>query len=448
MTATSPRPDAAAPPLARFEFTRRTLDPSSGRVRLFYRLWLDGRRHDLEERFEFGPGPGAGDARDEALAAALDLLHWAAGVSYWKTACRGVVAFGERAPDDWQAAALETLYRDGLAELAWRNDLGRRYWPAFTAGVRAAPRAGAAGLPGDAVLVPMGGGKDSLVALERVRRRGVEPETVQVGSAGLIGRVAARAGTRHLRVERRLAPELAALNAAGAVNGHVPVTAINAAALIVLALLRGRGAVVFANERSADHPTLIGDDGVAVNHQFAKSFAFETLLAEWIRRYVATDLAVFSILRRDRELAVCREFASLTNYHDVFSSCNRNFHLDGTRTARWCGDCPKCRFVFLGLAPFLAPARMRAIFGTDLLADPGQRPGFEALLALDGALPFECVGEPDEARAALRLLGAAPAWREHAVVRTLQHRLQGAAVPDAAALMQPAGPHLIPDRFA
>jgi len=41
MTATSPRPDAAAPPLARFEFTRRTLDPSSGRVRLFYRLWLD-----------------------------------------------------------------------------------------------------------------------------------------------------------------------------------------------------------------------------------------------------------------------------------------------------------------------------------------------------------------------------------------------------------------------
>jgi hypothetical protein len=293
----------------------------------------------------------------------------------------------------------------------------------------------------------MGGGKDSLVALERVRACGIEPGTAQVGSSELIEQVAARAGTRHRRIGRRLPPELAALNADGALNGHVPITAINAAALTVGALLWNTGTVVFANERSADEPTLVTADGVPVNHQFAKSFEFEQLFGQWLGRYIASDLNVFSLLRRDRELAVCREFAALSTYHDVFSSCNRNFHLDGPRTARWCGNCPKCRFVFLGLAPFMTPARMRDIFGSDLLAAPDPCDGFEALLGLDCARPFECVGEADEARAAVSLLAASEHWSRHPVVESLSRRLAGTSVPSAEDLMRPSGPHRIPDRF-
>jgi hypothetical protein len=131
----------------------------------------------------------------------------------------------------------------------------------------------------------------------------------------------------------------------------------------------------------------------------------------------------------------------------VFSSCNRNFHLDGPRTARWCGDCPKCRFVFLGLAPFVTPARLARIFGRDLLDDAAQRDGFAALMALDGPRPFECVGEADEARAALRLVAEAAPWRDHAVVRALAPRLEGLAIPPADALMRASGPHRIPGRF-
>ncbi|MDX1626510.1 MAG: hypothetical protein R3323_08345, partial [Wenzhouxiangellaceae bacterium] len=308
-------------------------------------------------------------------------------------------------------------------------------------GPRAAP---ALGLSGRA-LVPMGGGKDSLVALERLRATGAEIETVQVGEASLIRRVAARTGLPHRMIRRRLPAGLARLNERGALNGHVPITAINAAVLVVAALAWKFDRVVFANERSADSPTLVAPDGREINHQYAKSLDFEAAFDERVRADVAADLAVFSLLRRDRELGVCREFAGLERYHDVFSSCNRNFHLDGARTERWCRECPKCRFVYLALAPFLPPGRLRAIFGADLLDDAASVDGFAALLELDGHRPFECVGEAVEARSALAALSEDTRWSGHAVVRALAPRLESVDVPDLAALVEPGGPHRIPD---
>jgi hypothetical protein len=156
-------------------------------------------------------------------------------------------------------------------------------------------------------------------------------------------------------------------------------------------------------------------------------------------------MTVFSLLRRDRELAVCREFAHLRQFHQVFSSCNRNFHLDGPRTGRWCCDCPKCRFVYLGLAPFLPPARLQEIFTADLLDDERQLEGFRQLLALDGQKPFECVGEAAEARSAILALSRRADWSGHVVVRSLAPLLNGLNVPELEDLCQPAGPHLIPD---
>ncbi len=429
------------------EFTSREFDPDSGDLRLHWRLFGNDQDLFLEERFGFGRATPHVSPDHPSFQAALDLLHWIAGVSYWKVACRGEIRFAAGRPDAFQADALALIYQHGLAEMAWVNQLQGRYWPDFDAADRSGPTgAPALGLGGRA-LVPMGGGKDSLVALERVRARGIETETVQVGAAPLIGRVAERAGTRHRVIRRRLAPELAALNAGGALNGHVPITAINAATLVIAALIWNFDAVVFANERSADAPTLTTPDGRPVNHQFAKSHAFERLLGEWIARYVADDLAVFSLLRRDSELAICREFAELTAYHDVFSSCNRNFHLEGPRTARWCGECPKCRFVFLALAPFMEVQGLKTIFGRDLLAEAGQADAFAELLELAGPRPFECVGEAGEARAALGALAADARWRDHAVVRELMTRVRGIQLPDLHTILRPEGPDCIPERF-
>lgn len=429
------------------EFTSREFNPESCQVRLRWRLFGKGPTMDLEERFDFVHTTGRISSRHPSFQAALDLLHWLAGVSYWKIACRGEVRFAAGRPDQFQANALAQIYQHGLAELAWRNQLEGRYWPEF--GPAESGKTADAPVLGQSsrVLVPMGGGKDSLVALERVRARGIGHETVQVGSAPLIGRVADSAGTRHHVIRRELAPELASLNAAGALNGHVPITAINAAALVVAALLWDFDAVVFANERSADTPTLTTPEGQPVNHQFAKSYTFEQMLGQWINRYIAGDLAVFSLLRRDSELGICREFAALTRYHNIFSSCNRNFHLEGPRTERWCGECPKCQFVFLAMAPFMDVESMQAIFGRDLLAEPAQADAFAALLELEGPRPFECVGEAGEARAALGALAVDARWRNHAVVRELARRLRGIQLPDLDSVLAPSGADRIPERF-
>lgn len=425
-----------------FVFAGHRWDRHSGRLRLDYRL--DGRL--LSEYFHFplpDLAPPLSAQRDAALAAALNLLHWVAGISYWKAGCPSAVEFAANAPNPAQAAWLNHLYREGLGEFAWHNGLDPADFEVFRGVDERELTATAAGL-NEGYLVAMGGGKDSLVAWARLTQRGIKPMSAQIGTAPLIMAVAERLNAPHWRIERRLDPALKRLNAQGAWNGHVPITAINAAALLVLALLHGVKHIVFANERSADEATLIDGRGRAVNHQFAKSWVFEQMLDDWVRRWIAADLRVFSLLRRERELAVCREFAELASFHSVFSSCNRNFHLDGPRTGRWCGRCPKCHFVFLALAPFMSVQALTEIFGADLLAEEHQLEGFQALLALDGRKPFECVGEAMEARAAVRALAKNRQWQEHVLVQRLHHALAGLDVPSLDSLCRSEGPHLIP----
>ncbi|EQD39800.1 hypothetical protein B1B_15227, partial [mine drainage metagenome] len=91
-----------------------------------------------------------------------------------------------------------------------------------------------------------------------------------------------------------------------------------------------------------------------MNHQWSKGWDFERDFARLVRRTVAADLRYCSLLRPYAELAITRTFAKLPQYFEVFSSCNRNFRILGPRPSdRWCGQCPKCHFVFLALAPFL-----------------------------------------------------------------------------------------------
>jgi hypothetical protein len=138
----------------------------------------------------------------------------------------------------------------------------------------------------------------------------------------------------------------------------------------------------------------------------------------------------------------------MPRYHGAFTSCNRVFRLDPElRASSWCGECDKCRFVFLVLAPFMEPAQLEAIFGRAMLDDPEQYEGFALLTATGGAKPFECVGEVEESVAAIRLLARNPRWRDHAVVR----RLAGEVLPrfrdDAgqpAALMRLSDEHFVP----
>jgi len=299
-------------------------------------------------------------------------------------------------------------------------------------------------------LVPIGGGKDSLVTVEMLKRVGEPATAVWVGDSALIGACAQRTGLPMLNIQRRLAPELFEYNRLGAWNGHIPVTAINSAILICAAILYGFDAIVFSNERSASAATL-EYEGQAVNHQWSKSLEFERLLREYANSHITPDLDYFSLLRPWSELAVTREFARCTLYDDVFSSCNRNFRIRAERPAdRWCGQCPKCHFVFLALAPFLAKPRLLAIFGRNLLDDAALAAGFDALLEYRDHKPFECVGEGRESRAAMYALSRRPEWREDAIVarfaETILPQLDRAELA-IEALLQPSSEHFLPPRL-
>jgi hypothetical protein len=297
------------------------------------------------------------------------------------------------------------------------------------------------------VLVPVGGGKDSVVALEIVRRAGVELALFSVGDRGPIARTVAVAGLPHLLARRTLDPELLRLNREGAINGHVPVTAIVACIALLTATLNGFDAVALANERSASSPNLRWR-GVDVNHQFSKGLRAERLLRAAAAE-AGAGVDVFSLLRPASELAITRAFARMTDYHAAFTSYNAVFRIDpDSRASAWCCDCPKCRFVFLALAPFSDPAHLREVFGRDLLDDDDQYDGFAMLAAAGGHKPLECVGEEAESLAAMRLLADDERWRRHRVVARLADEVLARARPDTtdvAAVLALSDEHDVPD---
>jgi hypothetical protein len=405
---------------------------------------------ELVERITFPDAPVVPPERLQPLKAALRLLHLIAGVSYYKAGVPARIAIDGDPIDAPTAALLEQVYEHGLAEFAYQNKLdlrGRIRFPHAASSSGAAMRANLARRS----LVPIGGGKDSLVTIELLRAMD-EPVTVAwVGSSELIAHCAARTALPRLNVGRALAPQLFEMNRQGAWNGHIPVTAINSAILALAAIVYGHDTVVFSNERSASAPTL-ESDGREVNHQWSKGYAFEQAFGAYLTTHVASDLCYFSLLRPLSELAVTRLFARLTRYHDVFSSCNRNFKILGERPgSRWCGECPKCHFVFLALAPFVSKPQLVAIFGRNLLDDARLAPAFDALMEWHAHKPFECVGEARESRAAMAALARRAEWREDAIVARFRDEIaphvdigQLALEP----LLAPAGEHRIPDRFA
>lgn len=424
-----------------FQFSRCDYDSDEALVRLVYRF---ENGSELTERIRFPDAPWPPEpGRQAAFERALHLLHLVAGVSYYKAGLSPEIRFAERRVDAELAAFLSELYVQGLAELAYHNqiDVGDRI--SFP-GQGSSPDPIALSLP-ERALVAMGGGKDSLVGLRLLQDAGIEVQAVCVGQSTLIGDTVKAAGLPLLRIERTLAPELVVMNRAGAWNGHIPVTAINSAILLCASILYGFRYVVFSNERSADEATLNLPDGTAINHQYSKSSAFETSWREVIASHVSEDIEYFSILRPFSELEIVRRFCELSEFHPVYSSCNRNFHIDGSRTeGRWCRDCPKCRFAALSLALFLSPGRVAEIMGGDLLDQLGQIDGFRALCSLDRHKPFECVGETGESRAAMAALAVSTDWRDHAVVSALAPWLEHAKVPELAELLTPSGAHSIP----
>lgn len=427
-----------------FRFVRCCFDLQSGIASLAY-AFDDGE--ELVETVQFPGAPFAlNDHQKKAADQALKLLHLIAGVSYYKAAVPPEIQIESSGIDAGTAEFLQTIYENGLGEFAYRNGLNLRGKIKFPHTAESQPTASAANLKQHA-LVAIGGGKDSLVSIEALRAAGINQTISWIGSSPLIKTCAERTGLPLLNIERKLPPALFEINKQGALNGHIPVTAVNSAILVMAAILNQANQVVFSNERSASYGSMIPGTG-EVNHQWSKGWAFEQAFAAQVKKYVAADLNYYSLLRPFSELAVARAFANIDRYDAHFSSCNRNFHILGDKPAqRWCGVCPKCHFVFLALAPFMPKPRLLNIFGRNLLDETEQTAGFDALMEYQDHKPFECVGEGRESRAAMNLLAASPSWREDAIVARFVREIKPALNAEELAiapLMQADEQHGIP----
>jgi hypothetical protein len=249
----------------------------------------------------------------------------------------------------------------------------------------------------------------------------MQPTLMSIGGGRAARDVAAALGREIVVVDREIDPQIIDLNAAGAPNGHIPITALTMLFSVLCAAALGCGAVVMANEASSSAPTRIVD-GRAVNHQHSKSSAFELVLHQMLVS-VGSPVGCFSVLRDRDDTDISRVFATrCAAVHRAIVSCNRAGVRDAARRSeRWCGNCAKCRSVFLSLAPHMKPGELSAMFGADLLADADQAAGFADLLD-DATKPFECVQTTDEARAAIETLAASKEWSRHVVVVALADR--------------------------
>jgi len=324
----------------RFIFESFGFDEETRQISLSYSL--DGEI-PFTETITLPKGVISEDVDAEAFERALFNLHLIGGISYFKTCLPKTIEIHSGDLTKEQAAFWTKVYEDGLGEFFYRNELDpndRIHFPVSTEEVPAIERSP------DAVtrkpLVPIGGGKDSIVTIELLKDAGYSQTLLRVGEHPIINEMADAADIHLLNVKRALSPELFRLNEEGALNGHVPISAYISFLAVAIAVLGGYSDVIFSNERSANEGN-VEYKGKTINHQWSKSLEFERMLQEYLANYVTKDVGYFSLLRRYSELKIVELFTEYPKSLELFTSCNRNWHLVAKKEIQtlWCGECPK-----------------------------------------------------------------------------------------------------------
>lgn len=338
-----------------------------------------------------------GKARIEHYAFLLGLCEIP---SYWKAVLTPHIEIACGSLSTVELAFWKKLLVDGLGEFFYVNQIPPMSpeWIVTTTDRTAVQRVQPL-LDSKRVLVPVGGGKDSIVTLELLAAAGFDIFTTS-GNKGASSQVVYQFSKEHPLhgnsiFTRTLDPFLFELNAAGYPNGHTPFSSILAFLTTLIADLQSIPYVALSNERSANEPTGVWH-GQAVNHQYSKSLQFEQDVQEYLRTSFNAVPTYFSFLRPWYELQIMKAFIAYPQYFSVFKSCNVGQQLN-----QWCGNCAKCTFVALLLSAFLPEEQVRAIFGKDMLSDTTLIPYVEELIGQTEYKPFECIGTIEESQVAL-----------------------------------------------
>ncbi len=347
-------------------------------------------------------------ADDEFVNAFAFNLGMAELVSYWKATCSPEVTIECGSLDEEQKRWWKKLYFNGLGEFFYVNGISAN--PDDFMSIACAPSAdkhdlsGIGSRPLRGCMIPVGGGKDSIVALDILSRAGETDENMcfimNHRNSSLLSAMLSGYGTKQLcRPLRYLDRTIVDLNKRGFFNGHTPISSVIAFSAAMEAYICGRKYVVLSNESSANEASVAG----GANHQYSKSFEFEKDFSEYLHKYLPCGVEYFSLLRPLSELQIAAIFSELKEFHQVFRSCNAG--NAGKNFDTWCLNCSKCLFVVMILSPFLSDAELKEIFRINLLDSGDERMlgFFEQLIGLRDTKPFECVGSIDEVNYAMCL---------------------------------------------
>jgi hypothetical protein len=367
---------------------------------IFNYVFSDGR--SFVETFEF---ENVDNYNEAALAKAMELAFVLVGVSYYKTFPTTEIEHS-LSIDQWQADFFSRVYKNGLGQFAYENDLTLRDLVTFSANI---DKNTPISYEGSGTLVLQSGGKDSLLTAALLKNANLDFESLYISSGenhpGFLNEIGSKLHIVKRNIDR---VSLAKAQDEGGLNGHVPITYIVQSIALIQAILLGKNTILtsIANEGEEPHAHL---DGMPVTHQWSKTFAAEVAFNEYVQRFIAKDLRIGSLLRGMSELRVAELFIQNVwgEFGHKFSSCNVANYKQGVdnTTLKWCGVCPKCVNSYLLFAPFLAKNDLVSIFNNqDLFANPKLINEFKGLLGIDGIMkPFECIGEVDELRLAYEM---------------------------------------------
>jgi hypothetical protein len=354
--------------------------------------------------------------------------------SYWKAACPPTIAVEAGYLDKTQIAFWQDLIFN-MGQFFYENKLPF-IKPKFKI-IAAKPKTSPVikNKFAENFLVPLGGGKDSLVSLELVRGAQKKTKTFTLNANNALKKVVGIAGAENIFIERVIDKKLIELKRRGYLNGHTPFSAILAVLGTALAAIFDCEFVAISQECSSDEGN-VEYLGKTVNHQYSKSFEFENKFREYSKKYLAKNIVFFSFLRPLHEIQIAEIFSRYPKYFPYFLSCNKSFTIaarESEADTGWCGKCSKCLSVYAMLYPFIGKESAVKIFGKDLFDDRSLLPLMLELCGRAGCKPFECVGTLQETLAAFCLSLAASGGQKPYLLDYFKENILGAN-PDIKAM--------------
>lgn len=335
----------------------------------------------------------------------LDYLVFQIGlielISYVKCTCSKNIEIKCNYINEEQIKFLKKLYYNGLGEFLYTNNIKVEEDELFDIKCHHEKiKLPTIDYKGNGNLICVGGGKDSCVSLELLKDEKnnscfiINPKTPSYNSCITAGYT----DDEIISIERILDRKIVELNKEGYLNGHTPFSSIVAFITYLVAYLNGKKNIILSNEASANQPTVIG---TKINHQYSKTYEFESDFMNYMNKFIGLDIKYFSLLRGLSELNIARLFSNYKKYHQVFKSCNV-----GSKEKEWvwCCNCSKCLFVYIILSPFINKEERIKIFGEDLYEKEELLETFKEILGYSNTKPFECVGTYEEARYAVSLV--------------------------------------------